>query len=192
MAGLYEITDLIAAAARNSPPLPAQQDSRNRYGEWLQQQPEATKDAWLVRLLEGDPGAVRREMLGEFQEASQTPAWPTARLDRTIAELKAAADEIRREARQRATEKAARQRARRLADMAADPTKTIRETEKLVAHRSTEAYGQIATLLADLREALAGTAQSGLAEEQARKLKSQNPTLRHLTAALRRKGFLGK
>jgi hypothetical protein len=34
-------------------------------------------------------------------------------------------------------------------------------------------YRQIATLLADLREALAGTGQAGLAEEQARKLKGR-------------------
>ena len=192
LAELYEIPDLIAAAARNSPPLPAQQDAQNRHAEWLQQQPNPTKDAWLTRLMAGDPGAVRREMLAEFQKASHTPAWPTVRLDRTIAELEAAADEIRREGRQRATEKAARERVRRLADMAADPTPTIQETEKLVAHRSMDAYDQIATLLADLREALAGTEQSGLAEEQARKLKRQNPTLRHLTAALRRKGLLEK
>jgi hypothetical protein len=192
LAQLYEIEDLIAAAARNNPPLPAQHDAPNRYAEWLQQQPEATRNAWLARLMAGDPGTVRREMLAEFHKSSHTPSWPTVRLDRTIAELEAAADEIRRGAQQRAAEKAARQRARRLADMAADPTPTVQETEKLAAYRSTEAYDQIATLLADLREALTGTEQSGLAEQQARKLKSRNPTRHFLTAALRRKGFLGK
>jgi hypothetical protein len=47
-------------------------------------------------------------------------------------------------------------------------------------------------LLADLREALAGSKQSDLAEKQARKLKTVNATLRHLTAALRRQGFVKK
>jgi hypothetical protein len=76
--------------------------------------------------------------------------------------------------------------------MAADPTRTLRETEKLVKQRSTKAYRQIATLLADLREALAGNEQSGLAEEQARKLKKANPTLHRLTSELRREALLPK
>ncbi len=76
--------------------------------------------------------------------------------------------------------------------MAADPATTLRETEELVARRSTEAYRQIAMLLAELRAALAGSEQSGLAEEQARKLRTKNPTLRLLTSELRREGFLPK
>ncbi|HTU21919.1 MAG TPA: hypothetical protein VMG10_28025 [Gemmataceae bacterium] len=44
----------------------------------------------------------------------------------------------------------------------------------------------------DLREALAGTKQFGLAEQQARKLKKANPTLNLLTAELRRAGFEAK
>jgi hypothetical protein len=76
--------------------------------------------------------------------------------------------------------------------MAVDPTQTLRKTEKLVTQRSGEAYCQIATLLAELRDALAGTEQSGLAEQQAQKLKSKNPTLHLLTRELRRQGFLPK
>jgi hypothetical protein len=76
--------------------------------------------------------------------------------------------------------------------MAADPARTLRETEELVTRRSGEAYRQIATLLAELRDALAGTEQSGLAEQQAQKLKSKNPTLRLLTSELRRVGLLPK
>jgi hypothetical protein len=76
--------------------------------------------------------------------------------------------------------------------MAADPMPTLRETEKLVAQRSTDSYHQLATLLADLREALAGSDQSDLAEKQAQKLKKQNPTLHMLTSELRRQGFIPK
>jgi hypothetical protein len=61
-----------------------------------------------------------------------------------------------------------------------------------VNHRSRGSYAEIATLLKDLREALAGTKQSGLAEEQARKLKKENPTLNLLTGELRRAGLLAK
>ena len=131
-------------------------------------------------------------MLAEFQKSYSVPAWPTVRLDRTIGELKAAAKEIQSAQNRKNAEDAARQRAKKLADMAADPMRPIRETEQLVKHRSMDAYHQIATLLADLREALAGGEQSDLAEKQARKLKSNHPTLNKLTAKLRRQGFLKK
>ena len=76
--------------------------------------------------------------------------------------------------------------------MLADPGPTLRETEKLAGARSVENYHKIAGLLAELREALAGSKQAGLAEQQARKLKKENPTLKLLISALRGKGFLPK
>ncbi len=76
--------------------------------------------------------------------------------------------------------------------MAADPTPTLRETEKLVRQRSGEAYRQVALLLADLREALASHKQADLPERQARKLNAGRPTLHKLTSELRREGFLKK
>ena len=51
---------------------------------------------------------------------------------------------------------------------------------------------EAAKLLADLREALVGSKRSGLAEKQALKLKTAHPTRHHLTAALRRQGFVKK
>jgi len=76
--------------------------------------------------------------------------------------------------------------------MAADPMRTLHETEQLVKQRTTDAYRQLAMLLADLREALSGGERSSLAVQQARKLKDKNPTLHRLTAELRRQGFLRK
>src|SRR5262249_46882394 len=111
---------------------------------------------------------------------------------RTVAELKAAAKEIQQDANRKAAEKAAHNRAKKLAAMAADPTKTIRQTEQLVKQRSLDAYDKAATLLTDLREALAATDRSGLAEEQARKITKANPKFNQLIAELRRKGFLQK
>jgi hypothetical protein len=46
--------------------------------------------------------------------------------------------------------------------------------------------------LADLREALSGSDQASLAEQQAHKLKNNNPNLHRLTAELRDQGFLRK
>ncbi len=76
--------------------------------------------------------------------------------------------------------------------MTADPAKTLRKTEELVTQRSGDSYRQIATLLTELRDALAGTEQSRLAEQQAQKLKSENPTLHLLTRELRSQGFVPK
>jgi hypothetical protein len=57
---------------------------------------------------------------------------------------------------------------------------------------SQEAYRQIGQLLAELRESLAGTDQSRLAEQQAQKLKKEHPTLRLLISELHRERFLAK
>ena len=183
---------MIAAAAQGCPQLPTDSNAQKAYAEWLQRQPEATKDAWLAHLLMDSHSTVRREILADYQKSRGTTSWPTIALHRTIAELKTAADELQRRADHKAEVTAAQTRDKKLAKMAADPTATLRETERLVAQRSTNAYGQAAAQLADLRTVLAGTAQAGLAEQQARNLKDKNPKLNMLTSELRRKGFLPK
>jgi len=193
LAELYELSDsLIAAAARNAPQIIGTNDPAKLHLEWLERQPPATKDRWLAELLADAHSTVRREMLAEFQKSTRSPSWPTIRLDRTIEELEKAAEEIHQKASQRANETAARQRAKKLAEMKEDPAPTLQETEKLVAQRGEDSYRQAAKLLADLREALVGTPQAGLAEKQARKLKDTNPTLRKLTSELRKQGFVLK
>jgi hypothetical protein len=190
---LYGLSDsLIAAAAQGSPPREAQSDLRSQHAKWVQGQPEATKNAWLVQWLADPHSDVRREILAEFRRSHRVPLWPTVIRERTIAQLKAIAEGIQHQEDREAAAKAARQRAKRLAEMAADPDRTLRETDELVTRRSGDAYRQIATLLAELRDALAGTDQSGLAEQQAKALKNKNPTLRLLISELRRQGLLPK
>jgi hypothetical protein len=188
--GLSE--SLVAAAAREAPPPVAQGDARKQFAEWVARQPAATKDEWLAQWMADPHSAARKEMLAEFQQAQDTPLWPTATPARTIAELMADASKVQEESDRKAKEKAAQKRAKRLAGMLADPERTLRKTEELVAGRGRDAYHEIATLLAELREVLAGTEQAGLAERQARKLREQNPTLRVLVSELRKKGFLPK
>ena len=131
-------------------------------------------------------------MLAAFRKSRPMAAWLTVQRDRTIAELERAAEDIYKESVRKAQEKAGKQRAKRLANMVVDPAPTLRETERLVKLRSRDSYVEIATLLKDLREALAGTKQAGLAEQQAQKLKRENPTLNLLTSELRRAGFVAK
>src|SRR5262249_1261909 len=151
---------LIAAAAQGSPPPEAPSDPRTRYAEWLQGQPEATKDQWLIQWMTDPRSIVRREILAEFHKSRRALLWPTVRRGRPIAELTVTANEIQAKSNRKAAEKAARKRTKKLADMAADPNPTLRKTEQLVKQRSTEAYREIATLLAELRQALAGSDQS--------------------------------
>jgi hypothetical protein len=193
LAELYSLSKaLLTAAAQKGPALPARRDVENQVEAWLQRQPEAVKNSWLAKLMADPRAPVRREILAAFQKGRSAPSWPTVRVDRTIAELKAEAEGIQTQMDRRHVEQAARQRAKKLAKMAADPLRTLGETEQLVKQRGTDAYHQVATLLADLREALSGSDQSGLADQQAIKLKNQNPMLRHLTGELRRQGFLRK
>jgi hypothetical protein len=190
---LYGLSDsLIAAAAQDCPPLEALTDRGTPHAQWLRGQPEATKDAWLAQWMSDPHSNARREILAEFRKCLKAPLWPTVVRHRTIAELEMIAEEIQHQTDREKAANAARQRAKRLAGMAADPTQTLRETEELVSQRSGEAYRQIATLLAELRDALAGSEQSGLAEQQAQKLKSKNPTLHLLTRELRLQGFVPK
>jgi hypothetical protein len=193
LAELFGLSDaLIAAAAEGNPGKPAQEDLGGLHARWLHRLPQGPKDAWLLDWLADAHSGARSDMLAEFRKSRPTAAWPTVPHDRTIAELEAAAEDIHKKVVREAAEKAARQRAKRLAGMAADPAPTLRETERLVRLRSRDSYVEIATLLKDLREALAGTEQAGLAEQQAQQLKKKNPTLHLLTSELRRAGFVAK
>ena len=189
---LYGMSDaLIAAAAQASQPLPSQPQTTREYADWIRRQPQVDKDAWLVSLM-GDQPTVRAEILAEYRKSRSEPTWPTVRLDRTIADFLAAADSIQLEATRKADENAARERAKRLANMAADPSNTLLETERLVKERRLKAYAQVGKLLAELREALAGTDHAGLAEQQASNLQRNHPTLRGLVSELRQNGLLPK
>ena len=193
LAELYELSDaLITAAAKDIPPITPQTDFQNQHAEWLRGQSPATKDAWLGQLMSDSHSTVRVDILAAFRNSQNLAVWPTVRRDRTLAELQAAADEVQQEMERKSTEKAARQRTKRLADMTADPDPTLREIEDLMKQRTRETYIQIAKLLADLRESLADTPRSGLAEQQAQKLRKNFPTLRLLVTELRREGFLPK
>jgi hypothetical protein len=193
LAELYGLSeDLIAAAAQGAPPLAARDDLRNQQAEWIGSQPPSVKDAWLAQLLADPQSKVGGEIRTAFQKSWNLPAWATVRRDRTIAQLEAAAAEVQREATRKSAAKAAREKAKRLAGMAANPDPTLRQTESLVKKRTKDDYTQIGKLLAELREALAGTDRAGLAEQHAQKLRRENPTLRTLIAELRRAGFLTK
>lgn len=193
LAEFYGISHaLIAAAGRQSGPLPQREDPFTQYSRWLAGQPAAAKDQWLMEILASKDSPVRSEILAKYRQESQYPAWPTTSAGRTIAELSSLAKEIEREDKAKAAAEAARRRERELKKMAADPTFYVKKMKKLVDQRSTKAYQQAARILADLREALAGTDQAGLAERQALALRAKYPKLNRLLGALREVGFARK
>jgi hypothetical protein len=192
-AEFYGLSDtLLAAAAKESLPLVPDAKSKPDYATWLKSQPAKTKDAWLAAILEDSTTTVRAEMLAKYRGEFDVSAWPTTKPSRTIAQLQDLAEEIDEEEEQKATARAMRQKEERLAAMAKDPNKTLRETEKLVKERTSTAYGQIAELLAELRDAQSPIGGASIAEKQAHKLKAANPTLKLLVSELRKKGFLPK
>lgn len=190
---LYGMGDaLLGAAAEKSPPLPSRENAVANYAPWLRAQDEANKTAWLATLMADPNASVRTEIMAKYNAENMAPPWPTILLNRTISQLHAVAADRARETKRKAAESAARQRAKQLVQMAADPTETLRETERLVTERTAKAYCKIAELLADLREALSESGRSDLAEKHAAKLKVANPKLHMLTKELRSKGFVPK
>lgn len=180
------------AIAVASPPAPKAVDFIGLQAEWLRTVPPARKEDWLIALMGDSGSSVKAEMTQAFRKSQKIPAWPTVHLTRSLDELQAVADERRRKAIQVAQKKEQQKRLRYLAKLSKDPEAVIRKTTELVKQRGTSAYEEAATLLADLRESLAGTANSGLAEKQAEKLAKANPTLKTLTSALRKQGFIPK
>ena len=95
-----------------------------------------------------EPNAtVRRRILAGFQKSSGNSLWPTCASNRTIEDLRAAANEIEQESDRQKAQKTARERAKKLAKLAADPRPTFLKTEQLVKDRSTHAYREIAQAL---------------------------------------------
>lgn len=193
LAELFGLSDgLIAAAAEGAPAIVERAKSGRDYATWVDSQPLATKNAWLSQLMADSESSVRSEMLAEFQKSRMAPSWPTSPMEQTVGDLLKAGEEIEAEANRKKAKAASRRRAEKLTQMAVDPMPTLLETEELVRQKSTQSYEKAAQLLADLHKATAGNSNAYLAEQQAHKLRGQNPTRKLLVKVLREKGFLKK
>jgi len=193
LADFYEIRRaLIDAAARDVPAAPQSVDSGVGLAEWIARQPEAAKNAWLTDLVAKPDSSVRAELLAAFRQARAPQTWPTLQRSMSMAQLEAEAKEIEDEMGRKKAAAFARARAQKLAKMAQDPKPFLREAEKLVEDRSTQGYAKASSLLAEIREALAGSDRADLAEAQAWKIHEKHPRLHKLTSALRQRGFLPK
>jgi len=181
---------LLKAAADGCPSLPEAVDPSTLQAEWISKLPAKKKDAWLARLLVKPDPALRGQILNEFRKELSIPAWPTVTLNRSIADLESAANEMARVKKEKDRAAAARKREQALASMAKDPAPTLKKVDELIAGRTRAGYSDAAELLAKLQSALAGRENANLASEYAQKLAKENSRRHGLAADLRRHGLL--
>lgn len=186
--GLGEI--ILEAAANGCPPLPDAFDPSSLQAEWIRELPTKKKDAWLARLLAKSDPALRAEILTEFRKELSIPAWPTVTLNRSIADLESAANEMARAKEEKDRAAAARKREKDLASMAKDPASILKKVDELIREKRSAAYATACKLLKDLQSALAGRKNAGLAAEHAQQLAGRHPSSQVLIKELRRHGLL--
>ncbi|GIF09945.1 hypothetical protein [Actinoplanes siamensis] len=147
--------DLLEAAATASRPMIEVAPSAAVLRRWVKDLPVADKDEVLLRLLRGDAGLLRSELLRRFHgAAAEVPAGEV----RTAGELLAAAEDrwaVRqqqlreREAaeRRRREEAAAAAREERLDELARDPVRTWNQVDELIATKRPKDYDAAVALL---------------------------------------------
>ncbi|MSP14739.1 MAG: hypothetical protein EXR62_17495 [Chloroflexi bacterium] len=142
--------DLLQVAAAASPPL---KEVKEPLAAWVMLLPEAERNAFLVRIAQGDTQA-GRELLRRLRQVggdTNLPAPPTTPR-RTLDSLIGAVDQIKREREERERQKAEEARRQRLEALAKRETATWRQVATLIEQKTTKAYDEAITLLLQLRE----------------------------------------
>jgi hypothetical protein len=191
MAGFYEVSDdLLAAAAERSPPLAKSTDAGRSLKAWIDKQSKDELRSLVRQLLASEAEATRAETLSRIRDEAGGASWPLADPTRTLAQLRESAEAQRdkRCRREKLAQEAARRK--RLGTISANPDKALASIERLVKERSVASYEQAARELVDLGEALGPDQGPVRARAVAEKLRRENPRLKHLAAALKRQGLL--
>jgi hypothetical protein len=184
---------LIEAVAAKAPNLPAKGDRSSDLVDWLRSQSPEQKDRWLLELIQGEPGPLRRQIRAEFNQHSATPAWPVVEGARTIAQLQTEAEELRTQAKLKSAAAAAKKRDQELAKMAASPDRYFEKAKSLIEEFNTDSYAEASKILADLREALSASGQAERCQQFVMQLAHAHPTKHSLRSALKKAGFeIGK
>jgi hypothetical protein len=154
-------TDLIAAAAANSPRITASGPSATRLSRWITGLPAADKDIILERLITTDDRHLRSELLRRYQ--SEQPGAPLTTELRSAGQLVATADQLRvkrdrRAARQQEVERVRRERSaaiarqRHLDALAVDEPAAWRRIATMIDTKKPREYDTAVELLVDLRD----------------------------------------
>lgn len=152
--------DLLAVAARTSPPLEDRVDDHGELATWVTRLPVTEKNRLLGRVVQGDAARVRMELLRRFRgDAAPTS---TGVPQRTVADLlddsaRRRADRDRRLAARRAEDQARQEKARaeawerRLDELAGEQDAAWSRVEAMIANRKPAEYDAAVTLLAELQ-----------------------------------------
>jgi hypothetical protein len=197
--------DLIAAAAagdhRSAPETATQRD----LAAWLAEQAPAEKDAWLLRVSEGESVQVRMEIMKESRETraakvSRAEKGSTSR-PRTIRELLDAREgartkrvarkhklETKRQARLEREKMAAREK--RLDDLATRGSAAWREADRLASAGVARAYDEAIALLVDLRDLAARSGRTDQAHAQLAEFRTRYATKTALMRRFKQAGLL--
>lgn len=154
--------DLIAAAAETSGALAARKADAGATKRWLSEQSAADKDAWLLRVLDGDGGSLSLELRRHLREATTQAVAPAGPLRRAGALLQRAEtlerarlqrEEAEREQKRRLeAERRAAEREQHLDRLKGKDELLWQQAEQLVAVRQAKEYAKATEILMDLRD----------------------------------------
>ncbi len=168
--------DLLAVAARTSPPLSQDEGDHRGLAAWINELPAEDKDALLLRVAQGQGTRVQAELLRRFRGTPPTPHGGLPR--RTVAELLDAAADVRaehhrRQEAERAAQEAEHERRRalarekHLAALADDPQTAWARVDSMIETRKASQYDGAVALLKDLH---AVAERTGLLDEFTRRI----------------------
>ena len=158
--------DLIHVAAQASPELKHVQPSRKEIRNWVSGLPAREKDHMLTRIIADRdiaPATALQQRFLVYHRNQLEPTHQTARENRTVSELLAAAegctrrrmqaeDRKRAEAKKRRERQAAQVRAKYLDNLKPRQAKVWKQISNLIATKQPKRYDQAVDLLIDLRD----------------------------------------
>ena len=192
---------ILVAASEEASGAPARQDQEQQITSWIAGLGNAETKRHLRKLLVEDTATVKAELIAMIRKSNDLSDWPTVTLERSFHDLlertediraaQEAKERVKREAQaKRQAAKLQREREDRMKEMAKEPNKWLRTTEKLAEARGTKNYEAAADILADLREAVGGDEGDRITRQHAAHLAKKHPTLTHLKSSLRKRCLL--
>ena len=160
---LYLDDDLIAMAAEASAAALVG-PSRGDMVAWVEALPEAEKNDWLVRVMQGEGSRLGAELLARFRRARAAPGDGDPGRERRTAKALLEAYETRRQkpgeeeakraarAREREEQEKAAARTKHLDELQGQEDKLWRQVDKLVGTKQPRKYDEAIALLKDLRD----------------------------------------
>lgn len=183
--------DWVKIAAQASATLDPKTQPTPQWAEAIAALPEAERNAYLLRVLEGD-SSVRADLRQRVRSPQTTPTFPGITPGtRRLSEIITAAEDYRKQLKAQATAAAHQKRQQYLATMVASRTEPLwAMVEDLVREKRTKAYEQAIIHLVDLRDCAKN--QGKIAEFRAalQSLQNRYPTLRGFHDRVRQAGLL--